>query len=102
MTLAQCQKKCTKKTDSKGRPCVAIEWKDKGEAQKDSKQKQCALVWGCDYTVYWSGGSVFMRTEYNERQQMRREADDEQLDDGAETEDEDEDENGNVDEDERE
>ena len=20
------------------------------------------LVWGCDYTVHWSGGSVFMRT----------------------------------------
>jgi len=72
LTLAQCQSKCAKKTDSKGRPCVAIEWKDGGEAQKDSKKKQCALAWGCDYTGHWKDGSVFMRTDFDSEEQKRQ------------------------------
>lgn len=61
LTLAACQKACDEETDTKGRPCVAIEWSDGGNAQSDSTTKSCALAWACDYIEYWSGGSVFMQ-----------------------------------------
>jgi len=63
MTLAQCKAECTSRTDSKGRPCVAIEWSDGGNAQSASTTKSCALAWGCDYTKHWTGGSVFVRSD---------------------------------------
>jgi len=61
-TLDECWAHCETSTDSKGRPCVAIEWSDGGDAQSSSTTKSCALAWGCDYTEYWSGGSVYQMT----------------------------------------
>jgi len=61
MTLAECKSQCASSTDSNGRPCVAIEWGDGGVVQSDSTEKSCAFAWGCDYTEYWSGGSVFVQ-----------------------------------------
>ena len=58
-TLAECLAHCDSSTDSKGRPCVAIEWSDGGEAQSSDTTKLCALAWGCDYTASWDGGSVY-------------------------------------------
>jgi len=63
MTLSECKLQCALRTDSRGRPCVAIEWSDGGSAQSDSTSKACALAWGCDYTKYWSGGSVYMQRD---------------------------------------
>jgi len=61
-TLDECWAHCETDFDSKGRPCVAIEWSDGGDAQSSSTTKSCALAWGCDYTEYWSGGSVYQMT----------------------------------------
>ena len=61
LTLAECQAACDSRTDSRGRPCVAIEWRDGGNEQSESSAKPCALAWGCDGTKHWGGGSVFMR-----------------------------------------
>ena len=61
MTLSECQAACDSRTDSNGRPCVAIEWSDGGNEQSDSTAKSCALAWACDWTESWSGGSVFTR-----------------------------------------
>lgn len=61
-TLAECQALCDSSSDSHGRPCVAIEWSDGGNAQSSGTRKQCALAWGCDYTESWGGGSVFMKS----------------------------------------
>jgi len=66
MTLSECLEQCGSRTDSKGRSCVAVEWSDGGNAQSDSTKKNCALAWGCDYTKYWGGGSVFMKDDYAE------------------------------------
>lgn len=44
MTLAQCKSECTSRTDSKGRPCVAIEWSDGGSTQSDSTTKSCGIT----------------------------------------------------------
>ena len=61
MTLSECQAACDSRTDSNGRPCVAIEWSDGGNEQSDSTAKSCALAWACDWTESWGGGSVFTR-----------------------------------------
>jgi len=66
MTLSECLEQCGSRTDSKGRSCVAVEWSDGGAVQSDSTKKNCALAWGCDYTKYWGGGSVFMKDDYAE------------------------------------
>lgn len=58
-TLDECWAHCATDFDSKGRPCVAIEWSDGGLTQSSTTTKDCALAWGCDYTEYWSGGSVY-------------------------------------------
>lgn len=52
---------CDTSFDSYERPCVAIEWSDGGIVQSSDTIKSCALAWGCDYTEYWSGGSVFKK-----------------------------------------
>merc|ERR1719334_2887547 len=61
MTLSECQAACDSRTDSNGRPCVAVEWSDGGNEQLDSTAKSCALAWACDWTESCSGGSVFTR-----------------------------------------
>jgi hypothetical protein len=61
-TLDECWAHCEVSTDSEERPCVAIEWSDGGDAQSSTTTKSCALAWGCDYTEYWGGGSVYQMT----------------------------------------
>lgn len=61
LTLDDCMAKCNIQYDLYGRPCEAVEWSDFGNAQPNNSMKLCALAWGCDYTVYWFGGSVFKR-----------------------------------------
>ena len=63
MTLNECKARCNTDKDSKGRPCVAIEWADGGKALSSTTKKGCALAWGCDSTKGWNGGSVFKRLE---------------------------------------
>ena len=62
-TLAECLERCDTEKDSKGRACVAIEWTDGGKVQPTTTKKGCALAWGCDSTVDWTGGSVFKRMD---------------------------------------
>ena len=61
LTLADCMAHCDLSSDSKGRECVAIEWSDGGQLRSSSITKKCALVWGCDDTSNWGGGSVYQR-----------------------------------------
>jgi len=63
-TLDECWAHCETSTDSEGRPCVAIEWSDGGDAQSSTTTKKCALAWGCDYTKSWGGGSVYQMTAH--------------------------------------
>jgi len=63
LTLDECLDRCDSETDNQGRECVAIEWKDGGNAQPTSATKQCKLAWGCDSFVRWNWGSVFLRRE---------------------------------------
>jgi len=59
LRLDECKARCNRERDSKGRSCVAIEWKDDGHNLKYSEKRSCALLWGCDSLSHWGGGSVF-------------------------------------------
>lgn len=64
-TLQECMAKCENEVDSRGRPCVAIEWSDEGQVPDsiDDTKKPCALAWGCDYLEPRTGGSVYKRDQ---------------------------------------
>jgi len=61
LTLDACEAQCDKRKDSKGRPCVAIEWVDGGRNLGPNEKRSCAVLWGCDYLQGWGGGSVFKK-----------------------------------------
>jgi len=59
-TMEQCARECAnpRNVDPKGRRCVAFEFSIPSKTNLHSRSR-CAFAWGCDYTKYWSGGSVW-------------------------------------------
>ena len=43
--------------DPMGRPCVAIEW---SAHSNNGQVANCALAWGCEFTVNWNGGQTLI------------------------------------------
>ena len=60
MTFAECKATCATLVADDGSPCVAVEWSDSGVDQSSDHEATCYFAWGCDDTISWSGGSVYM------------------------------------------
>jgi len=62
-TMEECARKCADPTnvDPKGRRCVAFEFSIPSKTNLKSRSR-CAFAWGCHYTKYWRGGSVWKPT----------------------------------------
>jgi len=71
-TLGECKAECEKGLkDSRGRPCIGIEWSDRTLDWAADVKRNCALLWGCDTLAGNPSGSVYL-LDWGERQKRQQ------------------------------